>query len=141
MRHWIVTWGLLAAGLGLSLTSSTSCTSRDCSEERAGQVRCVANRSEVCNPDGTLTYTSCTAMGLFCSEENGGCVTEDILNASGGGGSGPAGGAGGAPTTTNGSGGSPQGSGGAGATGGAPGGMGGVGGPAGGGGTGGAGGN
>lgn len=75
----------MAAALAAALWVPSACTARDCGEERAGQVRCIANRSETCNADGTLTYVSCTAQGLFCSVEKGGCVTKDILNSTGGG--------------------------------------------------------
>jgi hypothetical protein len=73
---------VLAAGFAVD-----GCAARDCSEERAGQVRCVSNRVELCEDDGTLTYTSCAAQGLVCSEKHGGCVSSDVANATSSGGS------------------------------------------------------
>ncbi len=76
-------FGLVAAGC-----AQLSCTTRDCAEERAGQVRCVANRLETCEADGTLTYQSCTVERLVCSEKHRGCVTQDLLEGAGGNGAG-----------------------------------------------------
>jgi len=88
-------WG---AGLIVLATTTTplasGCASRDCAEERAGQQRCVGNRVETCNDDGTLSYESCSAKGLFCSDELLACVTEDVAMTGSGGGTGQAGGAG-----------------------------------------------
>ena len=61
------------------------CASRDCAEERAGDQRCVGNRIETCNEDGTLTYESCSTRGLFCSEELLACVTEEVAMTGSGG--------------------------------------------------------
>lgn len=81
------------ACLVAAVVSGGACTTRDCSEDRAGQARCISNRLELCNADGTLSYQSCTAAGLYCSEEHGGCVTKDVLDGTTG--TGGAGGAGG----------------------------------------------
>jgi hypothetical protein len=92
---------LRAIGLVLFLAAGASmipsaCTTRDCSEDRAGQARCISNRLELCNDDGTVSYQSCTANALFCSEIHKGCVTKEVLSGSGGGGMGGAAGMGGA---------------------------------------------
>ena len=83
--------GLLALA---SLPLAPGCASRDCAEERAGEQRCVGNRIETCNDDGTLTYESCSSRGLFCSAELLACVTEEVaMTGAGGssdGGGGPA---------------------------------------------------
>lgn len=72
----------LIAGL---LVVHPGCTSRDCDEARAGQVRCVGNRVELCNEDGTLSYESCSTQGLVCSEVHGACVTEQVAMTGSGG--------------------------------------------------------
>ncbi len=76
----------------------SSCSARDCDEARAGQVRCVGNRVELCNADGTLSYESCSSQGLVCSEHHQACVTEQVAM-TGSGGMGGAGGSGGATDT------------------------------------------
>lgn len=104
MRHRFTLLSLLLAGISIAATSASACTTRDCAEERAGQVRCVANRAELCEADGSLVYTSCTTQGLFCSEDHGGCVTEEIINmtSSSAGGSGAGGNnTGGDPSTSS----------------------------------------
>lgn len=105
MRHRFTILCLLVAGIAIAATSGSACTTRDCAEERAGQVRCVANRAELCEADGSLVYTSCTTQGLFCSEQHGGCVTKDVLDMSAGGG-GPGGSSAGGDSSTGGMGGS-----------------------------------
>ena len=83
-------WGVGAVVLALAVTPlMPSCASRDCAEERAGEQRCVGNRIETCNEDGTLTYESCSSRGLFCSDELLACVTAEVaMSGSGGGASG-----------------------------------------------------
>ena len=70
-----------------ALPLTPSCASRDCAEERAGERRCVGNRIETCNEDGTLSYESCSTRGLFCSDELLACVTEEVAMSGAGGGS------------------------------------------------------
>jgi hypothetical protein len=79
---------------GVTMTHTWGCASRDCAEERAGEQRCVGNRIETCNEDGTLTYESCSAKDLFCSEELLACVTEEVAMSGSGTGGGSAGGGG-----------------------------------------------
>ena len=77
----------------VAIASAQGCDARDCAEERSGQQRCVNNRLETCNEDGTLSYESCNSRGLVCSEELKACVTAEVaMTTSGGGGSTPTGG-------------------------------------------------
>lgn len=85
---------------------ASGCASRDCAEERAGEQRCVGNRIETCNEDGTLTYESCSSRGLFCSDELLACVTEEVaMSGAGGSASGGASGQGGDGSASGGAGG------------------------------------
>jgi plastocyanin len=57
---WIFKVGFGTAALVVGIGwAGQACKGIDCSPERAGQVRCVGNKIETCNEDGTLAYDSC----------------------------------------------------------------------------------
>lgn len=78
----------LVLGVGFLSTVLTAftgaCKTDECSVERIGQKRCVGNRLELCNPDLTLSYDSCTdnvGDNKYCSAAHKACVTKEIFDA------------------------------------------------------------
>ena len=105
-----------------------ACTSRECAEQRAGQVRCVGNQLETCTADGSLVYESCASIGLVCSQFHEGCVTPEVaMTTSSTSTSNGSGGAGGATSSSSGAGAGGSGNGSGGANAGGSGGAGGAG--------------
>jgi hypothetical protein len=92
--------------LALLSCLSSGCDNRDCAADRAGDVRCVSNRIETCNEDGTLTYEGCSDRGLVCSAELRACVTEEVAMTTTGSGGMASGGAGAGASNMGGAGGS-----------------------------------
>lgn len=88
--RWIFKVGFGTAALVVGIGwAGEACKGRDCSPERAGQVRCVGDRIETCNDDGSIAYASCAEQCqgngtkkcwcvFYTKQKQAVCTTKDL---------------------------------------------------------------